>query len=108
MKKAGPIEVIGGHTLTQFAASGAMLMSNIHPAAALLPSLLSAGATALMQKRVEGAISDIEARLSTMQESVQSLSDAQYNLVCEAMATLQRTNDVLKLEYLKTIVVNGF
>lgn len=108
MRKAGLVETVAGHPVSQALATyGATIATGVHPAVALLPVLASSGAAALMQKRVEAAITELNSQLANKTEQLASLSDAQFKLICELMATLQRTNDEQKLEYLKTVVLNG-
>jgi signal transduction protein with GAF and PtsI domain len=104
MKKSGLIEKIENHPVVQ---AGVTLISSYHPAAGILPTLLSSAANTRMEKRIEEAIEDLERQVSSIQEQVATMNDAQYKLVCETLSHLQRTNDPEKIEYLKRAVLNG-
>jgi hypothetical protein len=104
MKKAGNIEKLEGHIVTQ---SLATLVGALNPAAAILPVLLSSAANARMQARIDEALKSLQEELTKLEENVAHMSDAQYKIVCEALSHLHRTSDTKKINYLKRAVING-
>lgn len=104
MKKAGTIEKLAGHVVTQGVTT---LIGALNPAAAILPVLLSSAANARMQERIDEALKWLQDELIKLEGNVARMSDAQYKIVCEALSHLHRTSDAKKIGYLKRAVING-
>jgi len=96
MKKAGNIEKLESHVVTQ---SLATLAGALNPAAAILPVLLSSAANERMQARIDEALKSLQEELTKLEKKVATMSDAQYKIVCEALSHLHRTSDMNRHEF---------
>ena len=76
------------------------------PLAALLPVLGKSLAAERQKVRVEAALAEIDKVLSAHSHALNSLSDAQYKLINEAVLSLLHTTSTEKMVYLKRVVGN--
>jgi flagellar hook-associated protein FlgK len=77
------------------------------PLAALLPVLGKSLAAERQKLRVEAALAEIDKVLNEHSEALNSLSDAQYKLVNEAVLALLHTTAEEKIAFLKSVVRNA-
>jgi hypothetical protein len=76
------------------------------PVAALIPVLTSTLANGRHKRRVEAAISEIDSRLSAIENFNDSLTDPQFNLINNIVVTILNTPDDQKIKHLKEAVYN--
>lgn len=74
------------------------------PLAAMLPILTSSLASERQRERVELYLRDISLILQNQEDSLRSLSDAQYKLINEAILASLQTTQTEKLQILRTVV----
>ena len=77
------------------------------PLAALLPVLAKSLAAERQKRRVEAALSEINAVLREHEQALHTVSDAQYKLMNEAILALLHTTAESKMMYLKRAVRNA-
>lgn len=77
------------------------------PLAALLPVLAKSLAAERQKQRVEAALAEIDNVLNQHSEALNSLTDAQYKLINEAMLSLLHTTAEQKMMFLKRVVRNA-
>lgn len=77
------------------------------PMVALLPALSNSLASGRQQKRVESALTQIDAILNAHEEALRNLTDSQYKLINEAILALLQTTSPEKIEYLRRAVHNS-
>ena len=76
------------------------------PIAALLPVLAKSVAAERQKTRVETALMDTDKVLRSHSQALDTLSDAQYKLINEAVLSLLHTTSEEKMAYLKRVVGN--
>lgn len=77
------------------------------PLAALLPVLAKSLAAERQRARVEAALAEIDKVLSDHSQALNSLTDAQYKLINEAVLSLLHTTSEEKMTFLKRVVGNA-
>lgn len=77
------------------------------PFAALLPVLAKSLAAERQRRRVEAALTDIDAVLRQHEQALHTVSDAQYKLINEAILALLHTTAESKMMYLNRAVRNA-
>lgn len=77
------------------------------PLAALLPVLGKSLAAERQRRRVEAALAEIDATLREHEQALNSISDAQYKLINEAILALLHTTAEEKMVYLKRAIRNA-
>lgn len=106
MQKETFLEKVCGNTgtsvaTTLIAASGGVYL------APLIPILTTSLANNRYQKRVENAFSDVNERLSPLEDAVKNLSDNQFKLVGEILSFIMHTTNDDKIELLKNAAISG-
>jgi hypothetical protein len=106
MDKPTLIEKHAGSVVAQ-GALAALAAQVATPLAALLPVLANSLAAERHKKRVENALSEIDAQLREHSDVLQSLSDDQFKFVNEVVLAVLQTTEDEKLAYLKRAISNG-
>jgi hypothetical protein len=96
---AGSVATEGALTVIASMAGG--------PLAALLPVLGHCLAAERQKSRVEAALIEIDATLRAHEQALDSISDAQYKLINEAILALLHTTAEEKMVYLKRAIRNA-
>lgn len=79
----------------------------LSPATALIPVLTNTLASGRYQRRIQKELENINKLLEKQKDKLEELSDAQFKLVNESLATLLQTLDTNKIQYLRNIILNS-
>jgi hypothetical protein len=106
VKQPSKIESIAGHIATEGALTvvGAVSGGALAP---LLPILAKSLASERQKRRIEQAISEIEAVLTAHEAALQNITDEQYKLINESILALFHSTSAAKVKYLQRVVANG-
>lgn len=102
------LEKIAASPVTEIATTLiAAIASTTTPVASLFPVLAKLPAVLRQKKRQEEVLRNISLSLEVLEEELQKISDQQYNIICEAIASTFNTINPKKLTYLQYAVKNS-
>lgn len=105
------LEAISGSATTALAMTAVAAFggggNTVAIAAALLPILAGAPASARQKARLDTALADIHAALAEQQDRLAQLTDQQFTLINQSIAALLQTTNEEKINLLKQAVVNS-
>jgi hypothetical protein len=109
MNKPEPtkLETVSGSLPAGIATNAiAIFGTSVTPLAAFVPYLLQSLATRRHAKRVDQTLKDVNEILESQEEAIKNLSDNQYKLINEVVASIFQTVDEEKMLFLKAVVSN--
>ena len=102
------VEKISGHPTTSGAVTAiATAFAATTPAAIFLPVLTGTLAASRHERRLQEFIRDVTRQLEAHQNELNDLTDTQYQLISDAVASALHTVDRRKLEFLKLAITNS-
>jgi len=105
--KPGVVERLSVHPAMAVATTGAAVgFAATAPVAVFLPVLAGSLAGIRHGQRLERFIADVSSDLNDLHEKLDSLADAQYQLISESLVSALNTLDKRKLEYLRFAITN--
>ena len=104
--KASGLEQVAGHPAVTAAATAVAAGASVG-AAVFLPILTGTLAARRHEERLGKFINDVSDDLSGLEQKLDELSDAQYQLIGDAVASALHTLDRRKLEFLRLAITNS-